>query len=63
MFPLHTDPLPSVVRPLAGDGPVGEVDPGALPQLLGAGLVVLADTGALLLEDEGDAWIRQYQLN
>ena len=48
-------PLPRVVRSLGGDGPVREVHPRALLRLLGARLIILADTRALLLDNERNA--------
>ena len=47
--------LPRVVWALARNGAVGEVDPGALAELLGHALLVFAHACLFLLENDGDA--------
>lgn len=44
--------LPRVIWALSGDGPVGQMDPGALAKLLGHAFLVLANPGLFLLEDD-----------
>lgn len=48
--------LPRVVRPLARDRSVGEVDPGLAAALLLLALLVLTDARLFFLEDDGNAW-------
>lgn len=54
--------LPRVKLALRSNGAVGQVNPGALAELLGDALLVFADAGLFFLEDDGHGWGRGKEL-